>query len=351
MKILYAIQGTGNGHISRARDIIPALQKIGKTDVLISGTQADVEIVSAVKWRFNGLSFFFGKKGGIDVMQTYKKARLRQFYKEVMQLPVYKYDLVISDFEPVSAWACYLSGKKCIALSHQCAVLAENAPRPGLDDPIGKFVLKNYAPCSMNFGFHFESYGPNIYTPVIRSQVRNMEVSDLGHYTVYLPSYDDEFLYEILKKFKGVSWEVFSKYISRETKKGNVTFRKVQNEVFGKSLASASGVLCGAGFETPAEALYLGKKLMVIPMKGQYEQQCNAAALKAMGVGVLKGLKPRYEERIQSWLEGNTRVAVNYPDQTDQVLSRLVKEYRESGAFFPEEDFLKFQGIMQAGKG
>ena len=27
MKILYAIQGTGNGHISRARDIIPVLQK------------------------------------------------------------------------------------------------------------------------------------------------------------------------------------------------------------------------------------------------------------------------------------------------------------------------------------
>ena len=34
MKILYAIQGTGNGHISRAREIIPLLQKYGELDIL-----------------------------------------------------------------------------------------------------------------------------------------------------------------------------------------------------------------------------------------------------------------------------------------------------------------------------
>ena len=39
MKILYAIQGTGNGHLSRARDIIPILQKKGDVDILVSGTQ------------------------------------------------------------------------------------------------------------------------------------------------------------------------------------------------------------------------------------------------------------------------------------------------------------------------
>ncbi len=47
-------------------------------------------------------------------------------------------------------------------------------------------------------------------------------------------------------------------------------------------------MLCGAGFETPAEALFLGKKLMVIPMKGQYEQHINAASLKELGIPVLK---------------------------------------------------------------
>jgi UDP:flavonoid glycosyltransferase YjiC (YdhE family) len=30
MKILYAIQGTGNGHVSRAREIIPIPKKYGE---------------------------------------------------------------------------------------------------------------------------------------------------------------------------------------------------------------------------------------------------------------------------------------------------------------------------------
>ena len=37
MKILYAIQGTGNGHLSRAIDVIPDLKKIVKVDVFVSG--------------------------------------------------------------------------------------------------------------------------------------------------------------------------------------------------------------------------------------------------------------------------------------------------------------------------
>ena len=36
MKVLYAIQGTGNGHLSRAKDVIPALLKRVQVDILIS---------------------------------------------------------------------------------------------------------------------------------------------------------------------------------------------------------------------------------------------------------------------------------------------------------------------------
>ncbi len=79
MKILYAIQGTGNGHISRARDIIPILARKGELDILISGTEADVELPFSVKYKFKGLSFVFGKKGGVDLMATYKKAILKNY--------------------------------------------------------------------------------------------------------------------------------------------------------------------------------------------------------------------------------------------------------------------------------
>ena len=130
MKILYAIQGTGNGHISRARDIIPVLLQMGELDILISGTEAEVELPYPIKFRFKGLSFVFGKKGGIDLMATYKKGNLKRLYTEIRSLPIENYDIVINDFEPVSAWACKLKQKECIGLSHQAAVVNKNAPKP-----------------------------------------------------------------------------------------------------------------------------------------------------------------------------------------------------------------------------
>ena len=68
MKILYAIQGTGNGHVCRAREIVPILSRKADVDVLISGIQADVLLPFPVKYVFKGLSYIFGKKGGIDLL-------------------------------------------------------------------------------------------------------------------------------------------------------------------------------------------------------------------------------------------------------------------------------------------
>ncbi|MCW3107261.1 MAG: glycosyl transferase [Segetibacter sp.] len=327
MKILYAIQGTGNGHISRARDIIPILKKEHEVDILISGTQADVELPYPVKYKYNGLCFVFGKKGGIDLLETYKRSNLEVFFLEINCLPVQSYDLVINDFEPISAWACYQKNKKCIGLSHQAAVLNKNAPQPKHTDFIGKAVLKKYAPTTIQYGFHFKPYDTNIFTPVIRKQVREQIVENKGHYTVYLPAYDDKRIMKVLKECGKVKWEVFSKHNKKVIKEKNISIYPINNEDFIKSMASAEGVLCGAGFETPAEALYMKKKLLVIPMKGQFEQQCNAAALKDMGVPVIKSLKLKHLKKIKNWIENGTKVAVEYPDNTEQILNKILSEH------------------------
>ena len=49
-------------------------------------------------------------------------------------------------------------------------------------------------------------------------------------------------------------------------------------------MINCNGAITGAGFETPAEILYLQKTLMCIPIKGQHEQKCNGAVLKDFGV-------------------------------------------------------------------
>jgi uncharacterized protein (TIGR00661 family) len=327
MKILYAIQGTGNGHISRARDIIPLLQKKGQLDILVSGTEADVELGYPVKYKLKGMSFVFGKHGGIDLISTYKKAKLKRFYKEVKNLPVENYDIVINDFEPVSAWACRLNHKACIGLSHQAAVLNKKSPMPAEKDVIGKTILKKYAPVTDKYGFHFKAYDKKIFTPVIRDEIRNAVSETLPHYSVYLPAYSDKRIIKVLSEIKEVEWKVFSKHTKKEYRENNIEICPINNDTFIKSLVTCTGVLCGAGFETPAEALFLKKKLMVIPMKGQYEQQSNAAALKKMGIPVLKKLKITKVEKIIDWVNNGKIVPVDYPNITQKVIDEVFKKH------------------------
>ncbi|GAA4850366.1 glycosyltransferase family protein [Algivirga pacifica] len=327
MKILYAIQGTGNGHISRARAIIPELQKYSELDVLISGTQAEVTLPYPIKYRVKGAGFVFGKRGGVDLMETAQILKPVRFRKELMSIPVEEYDLVINDFEPVSAWAAYLKNVPCVSLSHQAAVLTEGAPLPSKNSWFGKSVLNYYAPTQRQYGFHFETYNQGIFTPVIRPKIRNSIAENKGHYTVYLPSYSDQKIIKYLSKIKEVRWEVFSKHCNQAFADHNVFVQPITDDAFVKSLTGAEGVLCGAGFELPSEALFLKKKLMVIPMQKQFEQQCNAAALGKLGVPVIKKLKKKYLPLIQDWVNASDRVEVNYPDQTEEVIQQVLSDF------------------------
>ncbi|WPP51496.1 glycosyltransferase family protein [Catalinimonas niigatensis] len=327
MKILYAIQGTGNGHVSRARDIVPLLQQKSDLDILISGVQADVSLPYPVTYQMRGMSFIFGKSGGVDLLETYKRTNTRQLWKDIQQFPVEKYDLIINDFEPISAWAAHLKKKLCISLSHQSAILAPQSPQPKKSDAFGKMVLRRYAPTAMRYGFHFAAFDENIFTPVIRKEIRNTDVKQKNHYTVYLPAFDDEKLIKRLKKVEDVKWHVFSKHTRHKYKDKNVRIKPIENESFIKSFASCEGILCGAGFETPAEALYLNKKLMVIPMKNQFEQQCNAAALDILGIPVLKNFKKKQIPKIKDWVQNGKSLEISYPDITEEIIDMVLAKH------------------------
>ncbi|HEY9044308.1 MAG TPA: glycosyltransferase family protein [Ohtaekwangia sp.] len=329
MKILFAIQGTGNGHLARAEDVIPILQQYGDLDLFVSGAQADIKLPYAVKYKSKGLSFYFGKSGGIDFLRTFKNNSSKEVYKEIKKFPVEKYDLVINDFEPITAWACRKREIPCVGLSHQSALLSTKVPTPKKIDPVGEWVLHNYAPVDKYVSFHFEKYDKNIYTPVIRAAVRESKVVEKDHYTVYLPSYDDKKLVPLLAKIPQIKWHIFSKHAKKPYHIGKLSVYPVNKDEFAESMTSAKGVLCGAGFETPAEALYLGKKLMVVPMKSQLEQHYNAASLKQLGVPVLKKMRKKNLEKIVQWLETDERITVQYENITAEAVARAVKLGRQ----------------------
>ena len=327
MKVLYAIQGTGNGHLSRAIEIVPLLRKRVQVDVLVSGIQGDIELPFDVKYRYHGFSFIFGKKGGINYKETFRQNNILRLLKEIKKCPVQDYDLVINDFEPVSAWAAHSKGVNCIGLSHQSALLSKKVPQTTQKNRLGQLILKYYAPSIQNFGFHFQKYDSGIYLPVIRQSIRQAQSKQKDYYVVYLPSYDDQHIIDVLSQFKNIEWKVFSKHSSRAYTTKSFSVKPIETKSFEKNLVRCKGVICGAGFETPAEALYLNKKLMVIPMKGQFEQHMNAAALKKMGVEVLPYLDKKHTSQIQQWLASDSSITVNYSDHTQEIIDSVLSKY------------------------
>lgn len=302
MRILYGIQGTGSGHISRAQDLLPELKKYADVTVLYSGNPNPQNLPTGVDIDkiLPGYGFLFGNNGGIDFKSTIQTFSFRRLLKDIWSVELKGFDIVISDFEPISAWAAKLRGVPCLSLSHQCALISPDTPNFSDMSIWQRLLLKYYAPSKSMIGFHFERYSDAIEPPIIRQSIRSLSPYDDGHYVVYLPAYKVESQIEILRQIDE-DWIIFSPKASTVHRVGNVLVLPCDQQRFLRYLESARGVICTAGFELPSEALYLNKKLLVTPMKGQFEQRMNAVAVKRLGATVVHKLSSSQIAIIRHW--------------------------------------------------
>ncbi|WP_411811376.1 glycosyltransferase family protein [Chryseobacterium scophthalmum] len=320
MEILYAFQGTGNGHVARAQEIIPILKKYASVDTLISGHQSQLKADFPINFQHKGISLLYNKTGGISYKKILFENNFLEAFKTIKQIDLSKYDLIINDYEPLTGWACKTKNLNMIELSHQASMSFKETPKPAKKDFFGELILKYYVPSERKIGFHFENYHPQIKKPVIRRKIRNLNPDKKGFYVVYLPSFSDENIFKVLSEIP-VEWKVFSKHSKLQRKEKNVEIFPIDEIQYLKYFENCDGILCNAGFETPAEALFMDKKLFVIPIHNQYEQECNACALDKMGIPNSKILDV---EEIKNWVASDLHFQVNYPDDIEDILLKEV---------------------------
>lgn len=302
MKIFYAVQATGNGHISRAMELLPYLKKYGDVDVFLSGNNSTLDFDLPIAYRSKGLSFKYSKNGGLNYLKTAKEIFSSNIIKEAKQLPLEKYDLIINDYESITSLACRLKKLESLHFGHQASFVSKKTPRPKKRDFIGELVLKYYASGTKTVGLHFQPYDNFILPPVIKKEIWNAQPTDKGYITVYLPSYADQELVSIFSKMKDFRFEIFSRSSKTSETMDNITILPVSKEGFNQSMIHCHGIITSAGFETPAEALYMKKKILMIPIKGQYEQFCNAEALSRMGYKIINKITENFGNEVNQWL-------------------------------------------------
>lgn len=322
MRILYAVQATGNGHVSRAISLMPHLEKRGKVDVFLSGSNCHLNAALPIRYRSKGISLYYNNSGGLDYGKIALQRNPFNVLQEAKSLPVEKYDLVINDFEFITSLACQLKRTPSIHFGHQASFHYQTTPRPTHKSWHGEILLKEFVQATHHLGLHFDNYHANIYAPIIKEQFLYTNPSNTGHITVYLPAIRQEKIQQILLKIPDQKFEIFTKEVKYAYRFRNLFYYPIDQHNFNKSLISCNGIICGAGFETPAEAMQIGKKILAIPIEGQYEQFCNGAALELMGVPV-KRIKQVDQEVISSWLVDGPIIIRNYKNAISNSLEHL----------------------------
>ncbi|SEM80166.1 MJ1255/VC2487 family glycosyltransferase [Nitrosomonas marina] len=322
MKVFYGIQGTGNGHITRGRimarefraaDIAVDYQFTGRP----KDTFFDMEIFNDHLW-CEGLTFSV-KNGKINPFMTVLKSSPVRLIRDIRQLDLSSYDLVICDFEPVTAWAARQQKKKTFGVSHQYA-FQYKIPRAG-SNPVSEAVMKHFAPVDIGVGLHWHHFDqpilpPIIDTPDIAKRVQKNKI------VVYLPFENQQKLIQILAPFRNFEFNIYSFVPDLTQRIEHIHCKPLSLHGFQKDLHDCAGIICNAGFELASESLYLGKKILVKPVHAQMEQTSNAAALVELGYGhMMNKIDPKI---IEQWLGITKAVRINYPN-TAKYLVEWIK--------------------------
>jgi uncharacterized protein (TIGR00661 family) len=312
MKILYGVQGTGNGHISRARKMASHLHARGaEVTWLFTGRERDqlfdMQCFGDFEHR-TGLTMS-QVDGRVNTWRTVRDAPLRRFISDIRALDVSPYDVVITDFEPVTAWAAKLAGKASIGIGHQYA-FSRAIPRSG-SNPAAALVLRAFAPAQYSVGLHWHHFNTDILPPIIdvRLAPENMVERQV---LVYLPFERQARVTALLQAFPEWRFVQYSPELS-DGRAANVELRRTCLEGFRNDLRRSSAVICNAGFELVSECLHMGIPVMVKPVSGQMEQLSNAHALKQLGWGT--AIDRLDHTALQAWLEHTPQgVEIHYPD-------------------------------------
>jgi len=329
MKIFYAIQATGNGHISRAMQLYPYLKKFGEVDFFLSGSNASLNLDLPVKFTSKGCSLFYSPCGGLDYWKITKNINLSKLIKEAKSLPIKQYDIVINDFDSITSLACKLQKVHSVQLGHQASFVSKLTPRPEKKSVMGEIILQHFASAPKNIGLHFENYDSFILPPIIKEEIQLADSVDKKHITVYLPSFDKFCLEQAFNNLPDLEFHWFLNEVTTKTTIKNITYYPVNQTYFNASLISCHGIITGGGFETPAEALYLKKKVLSIPIQNHYEQECNAAALKKMGVPVVYEIGNHFDKIIVNWLNAESTIPEIKANCIPETLQYLFDTYNE----------------------
>jgi uncharacterized protein (TIGR00661 family) len=302
-RIIYAVAGEGFGHASRAHLVGQRFLDAGHEVMFVASHRALVylrQYYGAHVREIFGLLFDY-HKGYVDPLATVWKNlsqlrranRLNRELFEQVYRP-FRPDLVVTDFEPFSAWWAWRNRVPFISVDneHLLIMCKLDHRRRDLFHRFNATVVVRFhyvgarAYVVTNF---FEAPLRNraavLAPPLVRPAIARLEPSNAGHVTIYATTGTHEDRWRnVLGRFPQQEFHVYG--FNKNLACANCLFRETSIEGFAADLAAARGVIASAGFSLISECLHLKKKMLLLPLPGQYEQLLNARYVQKLGLGV-----------------------------------------------------------------
>jgi len=173
-------------------------------------------------------------------------------------------EAVISDFDPFLPWAARIAGIPILQINHPGIVQRVLRPRPiAVVTALVTRILEGPWNERMLISFYNGDVGP-----ILREEIFSHPVRD-----------DGALLVNLKESLRPVVLPVLDAM--------GLRYRLVPDprENFEEALAACSFVLSTAGHQIIAESIALNKPILVIPQRGQWEQNLNAEMVEQTGKG------------------------------------------------------------------
>jgi uncharacterized protein (TIGR00661 family) len=350
MRVLYGVNGEGMGHATRSHVVIDHL--LERHDVRVVASGAALRHLSAVLPRVDeifGPTFAMGD-GQIRRWQTVvQNLRLaRSGIPETVRhwialVDHWKPDVVISDFEPLSGVYARWTRTPLVAVDNinmidRCRHDKEIVGRERDDFLVARAVTKEMVPGAARyivltfFRPPVARRGTTLVPPIVRPEIARAKAEHGDHLVVYASGAKRQI--EALRSTEarciiyGMRGGPDKPVVD-----GNLEFRPPSNEGFVEALRTARGVVAGGGFSLMSEAVYLGKPLLAVPLRGQFEQLMNGRYLARLGYGMCaerttKAALAEFMERLPEFEHALAR----YEQVGNSVALRTIEEQAKEAA-------------------
>jgi uncharacterized protein (TIGR00661 family) len=319
MNLLVGICGVGYGHSIRQTTIVHEALRRGHQVLLFCDGCSDKYYRSTFPLlpRYRVCTpWIHATNAGIDFAQTAADERNRRqdqvninysAMEEVTRFLGTFPDLVISDYEPISAQYAYATNRPLVTIDNQSKFLGFTFP-----DVNGLTRAEQRARLSLFFPKAARRYATSFFTvpwnrdpeydvtlvpPIVRESV--LRSNGVTTDTVMSPSivvylsrlgtlaHDESAFIDILRSQPSVHFSVFSDHCATRYHhtNGNINLHAFSEASFLPALRSSSAVITTAGHNVLSEVILLKKPVLAVPLQ-TFEQQHNAQAIVRAGCGL-----------------------------------------------------------------